>query len=266
MAEKKQILGIFLLALTFNMARAQNASPLGRFSVDFIKGCAPLTILVTDNLSELTPIYQYKGFNSNATNQTTYTYNTPGQFYIVQTIQIPTDRQDSLLIQVMEPVQPEFTLFTCETQGASVQVTDNYYDQYEIDYGDGTIVTVNSSVPITNHFYNSAGTYTITVRGIFTNAFDNCGISSKSFTTISNISPAIISLLEMQTNGDIILNYTLPQSILYDIQIAVENGNIFQKLKSISNQSSKDTIRNLNPSRNYCFRIISYDPCVNNTI
>jgi gliding motility-associated-like protein len=266
LAEKKQILGIFLLALTFNMARAQNASPLGRFSVDFIKGCAPLTILVTDNLSELTPIYQYKGFNSNATNQTTYTYNTPGQFYIVQTIQIPTDRQDSLLIQVMEPVQPEFTLFTCETQGASVQITDNYYDQYEIDYGDGTIVTVNSSVPITNHFYNSAGTYTITVRGIFTNAFDNCGISSKSFTTINNISPATISSLEMQTNGEIILNYILPQSVLYDIQIAVENGNIFQKLKSISNQSSKDTIRNLNPSRNYCFRIISYDPCVNNTI
>jgi len=245
---------------------AQTSSPLGRFDVDYARGCAPLTIRVTDLSGSGVSVYEYQGTGSGTTNQPTYTYNVPGQYYLVQTIQNFNPRQDSLLIKVFPPDPPEFELLTCESLGASIQIIDNQYEKYEIDYGDGTIITVNANQSVPDHFYAVQGTYSITVLGQYNNAANNCGSNTQSFNTINSILPANLNQLEVLNNGNILLNYTLNQDIIYDIQIAVENGSTFQKLKTISNQSSVDTVRNLSQNRNYCFRIISYDPCAGNTI
>jgi len=64
----------------------------------------------------------------------------------------------------------------------------------------------------------------------------------------------------------IILTYSLPQNIFYNLKIAINNDNNFQKLKAIDNSSTQDSIIGLSPSNTYCFRITSFDPCNSNTI
>ena len=48
-----------LLLGTFGQSFGQTSSPLGRFEVDYIKGCTPLTVSITDLLGDPTAQYLY---------------------------------------------------------------------------------------------------------------------------------------------------------------------------------------------------------------
>ncbi len=255
-----------LTLFTASISNAQNTSALGRFEVDVIRGCAPLSIQVTDNSGSGVSVFQYEGSASTQTNLLNYTYTTPGTYVLIQTIQNLVPRQDSLIIEVFDPIPPDFTVLTCENEGVSVQINDANYEQFMIDYGDLNAVTVNRADPVPTHFYAAPGTYTITVRGLYNNAADNCAQNTQQVQTISTISPASLQSLYMLPNDRIALNYTLPQSIFYDLEIAVNGSSTFQKLKDISNTSSTDTISGLDLNQRYCFRVTSFDPCTNNTI
>jgi len=256
---------VVLLAAIANTCFGQVTSPLGRFTVDFNRGCNPLSIKVTDNSGAPVVVFQYEGSGSVPDSSTTHIYNQTGSFWLVQTAQNFNPRQDSLLIEVFDPIPPAFEVFTCEGDGVSVQINDGNYDQYLVNFGDNTTVLVNSTNPVPTHFYSSGGTYTISVEGRFLNGVNNCGQQMTSIQSITTISPAQFNQLSV-SNNNLILNFTLPQNIFYDLEIAVDNDTIFQKLKDLSNSAVSDTVKNLDLKNNYCFRITSFDPCNLNKI
>jgi len=243
----------------------QNISALGRFSVDFSKGCAQMQIQITDISGSPISAFQYEGNSSTPTNLLNYTYTVPGTYIIIQTIQDILPRQDSLVIEVLDPLPPEFNILTCENEGVVVQITDSNYDGFVIDYGDMTNITITAGQSVPNHFYSSSGSYNITVKGLFNNGPGNCGQTAKQINTITSIFPATIQTLQM-AEDKILLSYSLPQNIFYNLEITINNNNNFQKLKAIDNSSTQDSIIGLNPSITYCFRITSFDPCNSNTI
>jgi len=224
-----------------------------------------MQIQITDMSGSPISAFQYEGNSSTPTNLLNYTYTIPGTYVIIQTIQDILPRQDSLVIEVLDPLPPDFNILTCENEGVVVQITDSNYDGFAIDYGDMTNITITAGQSVPNHFYSSVGNYTITVKGLFNNGPGNCGQTAKQIGTITSIFPATIQTLQMAGNK-IIFTYSLPQSIFYNLEIAINNDNNFQKLKSIDNSSTQDSIIGLSPSNTYCFRITSFDPCNSNTI
>jgi gliding motility-associated-like protein len=264
-----------LMTCVSSVAQAQFTSRLGRFQVDQVKGCVPLTVKVTilspwkcDGANPCDA--QYEGIPPSRSlinpPDFTYSYTTSGTFTLKVLIQ--TFGYDDITITAVPNTQPQFDVFSCGGNQVSVNIPDTNYNQYEIDYGDGTPLKV---VPVGNlakdtHSYASQGPKTITVRGRNTGAANNCSPTSKTINALATLPPAAISLLTVQDASSIKLDFNGLPNIQYKIEIATNNGTTFQLLKTSFNVTT-ETISNLKTDDNYyCFRIGVFDPCANTTV
>jgi len=166
---RKKALYILLLALVGSFAAwAQNPliSPLNRFEVDVIRGCAPLTVNVTNISGNNTDQYFYDvdtcvvgspKYNpalcpqTSATTTTTFTYNQPGTYSLVQVLSTGVPRTDTLVIEVFDAQTPQFELRLCNNYQVQVLINDTFYDQFLIDYGDGSAPTSSLNIKNLTH-------------------------------------------------------------------------------------------------------------------
>ncbi|MDN5201362.1 gliding motility-associated C-terminal domain-containing protein [Fulvivirgaceae bacterium BMA10] len=262
---------LFLVNLTTFHLSAQNTSAGGRFEVDYIAGCAPLTIQVTpiDGLGSIVRQYDYDR-NGSFVNDENFTFTQAGTYTILQVIQNVVPRTDSITVTVYDPVPPTFSVFNCESNSIQVDIDDTTYDQYEIDFGDGSpLVTINQGQIVPTHNYALQGSYPISVRGIYNSAFDNCGTNTTTTNTINILQAARLSLLEVThisaDTGKIQLNYTTNPDVVYQLEQSLNGISNFQFVKFI-NDPATCIIDNLNTRDNfYCYRINAFDAC-NGTI
>jgi gliding motility-associated-like protein len=250
-------------------------STKGRFKVDYIKGCAPLTITITDaNLittGECTPgkpcLMDYQGNNSQQQNLFTFTYSTPGTYKL--SVLYQSIGADDITITVVENTQPSFEIYSCAGNKVSLKVNDNKYQQYVIDFNnDGT---PESTQPFSNsitaqHSYAAAGTFNIGVRGrylISSGSSDNCTAKVQSFTPLNVLPTPSISTLTAIDATSLKLDYTLQSHIQQRLEIAVNNSSTFQLFQTLY-ETSTTTVPNLKVDDNYyTFRLSAYDPCLN---
>ncbi|MEM6298789.1 MAG: PKD domain-containing protein, partial [Bacteroidota bacterium] len=135
---------IFVMSLSGSTLWGQASD----FTVDVSGGCAPLTITVTDN-SGAAPgnvLYDY-GDGSARTTNTTHTYQTAGDYTITQFVGSGSGGNASTLdnpIVVQDGGAVDFTVSGCPSQGVLLELTDQNYDSYIVDFGDGTTTTLNS--------------------------------------------------------------------------------------------------------------------------
>ena len=255
-----------LLWLTHHSATAQNPSAGGRFEVDYLRGCAPFTVNITQvGLPGLTRTYDYDGDGLFEGDVTTYTFDTPGTFTIVEVMANQIPREDSITIEVLESREPVFTVRNCASNSVKVDVTDTYYDQFFIDFGDGNNLTINQGDDVPPHSYGAQNNYTITVRGIFAGTQDNCADRAISINTVNNLIPATINSLNVTTidpgAGSLELSYSLSPDIIYDLEQAVNGAQNFQRIETLTEPNLR-TIDNLNTRDNYyCYRINAIDAC-----
>ena len=133
---------ILLLLISFASVAQPYISRLGRFQVDQVKGCAPLTVTITNaNLSTVGEctgtkpcLMNYEALGQ-LQNTFTYVYTTPGTFKLSVLYQSQVTGPDDITITVLPNIQPNFEIYTCSSNGVSVKVTDKNYDQYFIDFG-----------------------------------------------------------------------------------------------------------------------------------
>ena len=270
---------LVLLIITLgHVAQSQTISPNGSFQVDYVRGCAPLTVTVTNlNATEAdsywydadtcivsSPKYDATICGSMArSSNTTFTYTEPGTYTLVNQFLIALPRNDTLTIEVFEPLPPEFNISLCRSNALQVNITDTYYEQYEIDYGDGSPLTSN-----TNHTYAASGTYSITVRGQFLNSPNNCGSTTEMISTVNTLTPAMINQIEViqvdNGSGSIQLDYSLNPGISYTLEVSENGITGFVGLGGITGTSQ--LLENLDTQSNYyCYRIIATDVCNNET-
>jgi len=270
------IIWVILLGLSVP-GWGQTSSPLGRFEVDYVKGCSPLTITVTDILGDPTAQYLYDAdtcvmsspkYNPTlcppitATTNTMYTYTQPGTYSLVQVISTGI-RGDTIVIEVLPPQPPEFNITLCNKYGVAVNITDTYYDQFLIDYGDG-------SPPTTDSIHNYAAvsmSYPISVSGFFNNGPVNCGNSTISLTPVDNIPTATLSQVTVTSQGRldgvIDLDFNLSPNVNYVLEMSTNGTASFSDVGPLSGVSQ--SISGINTMDNlYCFRIAAVDLCNNN--
>jgi len=266
---------IILLIILFSATAGQSqfVSRLGRFQVDQVRGCAPFTITITNTnlitVGECTPgkpcLMDFLGNNTQQQNQFTFSYTTPGTYKL--SVFYQSILSDDIIVTVDPNVQPAFEVYTCTNSQVSVKVTDKSYDQYAINFGDGSPVV---QIPFSNnqiaqHAYAAPGNFTISVRGKKLNAANNCNSLSKPFQAIPVLPTTQVRSLTAIDASTLRLDFAPQTNIQYKLEIAINSTN-FQQFQTLYGVNTI-TIPSLRLDDNYyCFRLSSFDPCSGQSI
>ncbi|MBS1977447.1 MAG: gliding motility-associated C-terminal domain-containing protein [Bacteroidetes bacterium] len=269
---KSCCLWLAAMALTSIAAAQPYVSRLGRFQVDQKKGCAPLTINLTNLLAgDCTPgkpcVMDYEGNNNQQQNVFTYTYTKPGTYKL--TVLYQSIGADDITITVDQNTPPNFEIYACAGAMATIKVTDNAYDQYVIDFNnDGTpeyILPFSNNILTPSHSYTPAGTYTTSVRGRRLGSADNCTPKTQPFTTMASLPIPKINTLTSVDAANVKLDFTISANVLYRLEIATNSSSSFQLYQTLYGVNTLN-IANLKLDDNYyCFRLGAFDPCNNNS-
>jgi gliding motility-associated-like protein len=256
------------------LAAAQVTSRLGRFQVDKIKGCAPFTVnITTTNLittGECTGskpcLMTFEG-TTQVENTFQHIYNTPGTYTL--SVLYQSIGADDIIITVDPNIQPNFEVYRCSSNDVVIKVTDNNYEQYVINFADGSpeVAIPFSNNAIAQHDYanTTPATYNIAVRGRDSdpNAADNCTARNEAVTTLTAIPNASITAINATSNTGVQLAVAASTQILHRLEIAVNNSTSFQVLQNVYNSTTIDVSNLLLQTNYYCFRLSAFDPCTN---
>ena len=263
-------IAFFLYCATYILANAQPyGSRDGRFEVDQIVGCAPLTVnvaIIAPNVCSAAVPCEFFYEGNPIQNVFSHEYTQPGT-YSLRILFQDIDQTDQITITVLPNTKPEFEIYSCSGNAVQVRVTDTNYDQYVIDYNDASPVVVvpSGNLATDTHNFGSQGNKTITVRGRNLGAADNCNDSSKVVNAVPTLPVPTITQLTVLNENDIQLDFANEDNILYRLQIGL-NGTGFQNLQNVY-ETSTTTINNLKTDDNfYCFRLGVFDPCNNTTV
>ena len=238
---------------------------VGNFSVDKVTGCTPLTVQVANILVSDNYLYSYdNGVSWVPTANFTFTQS--GTFWLkhLAFANQGTQNLDSVQIEVLDPISPSFEAISCNGNAVAVNITDMYYDSFDVDYGDGSaIIPVIGGTNPPVYTYPVPGTFAVVVTGLFNFSPTVCATSSINFTPVDTLVPAQISSIEVQGDS-IIVGHSLSPNIDYDLEISINGFGNFQSYSKISAPSGSTTIPNLFTASNYyCFRITAFDACSN---
>jgi gliding motility-associated-like protein len=260
-------IGLYITLFWSITSQAQYISIGGDFSIDNQRGCRDMFVTVTNTVpppDSVVVIFLYEGRNSPPTSDTTFLYTSTGNFWLYRFIQNDSNRVDSMLVEVLDPIIPDFELHSCNNNDLEVEIMNSAYDIYEIDYGDGTViqVPVNTFPPI--HSYLSSLPVTVTVTGLYNTSVNRCGTNSITFTPVNQVQPAQINVLSVLDNQSLVIQYVAAPNTITSLEVSLNNTGNFQLFKNLVQGTSADTLLNLQlPITTYCFRVVSHDACSN---
>ncbi|MGD9327837.1 MAG: T9SS type B sorting domain-containing protein [Cyclobacteriaceae bacterium] len=271
---------ILILSGWQSLLFGQVSSQLGRFEAEYNQGCDPFKIILTetDTFPDETVIQYdftnngiFEGFEDGE--EISYIYDTPGNYTIIQLTGIDEpgfSKTDTMEVIVRESVNPDYSIFTCENNGAKIEILPDAYDQHKIYFTPSDSVIVNSGEPVPAFIY-PPGTHSVTVKGLFDGAKENCASVTKAFTTINNLIPAdldqVALLNKNNITGSVELQYDLQPDIIYDLQTAIDFPAGFQSMEFLDNSSSSLIIDSLDTENNInIFRIAAFDACQNTNL
>lgn len=251
-------------------ASAQYLSNKGWFQVTENKGCVPFTVNITIQAPAVCDgtnscAMDFEGNNQTQTLTFSYTYTQPGTYDL--RILFQAIDWDTLQITAYPDVQPAFDVYRCGGNQVSYRITDTSYDQYLVDYNDGSPIDLKPSGALATgtHTYAASGSQTISVRGRNLNAQDNCTAMSHTFDAVATLPVPVIDRLTVLDPSTIQLDFLNESFIQYRLEIALNNASTFQFVRNLYNETTT-TISNINTENNYyCFRIGAVDPCAGTT-
>ncbi|UXP31748.1 gliding motility-associated C-terminal domain-containing protein [Reichenbachiella agarivorans] len=270
----KSILLAFFIVCIPQLVSGQYASIQNRFSVDYIKGCTGWQVNVTINDPGgvfQSPKFYYTGFDLNKLPETDlfHTYDSPGEYYLTmfvdnKTGEFENNQLDSILVEVVAPAEPSFIIHNCDDHHVKVQIDDDYYDSYKVNFTATDSEIVNPNSFSNSYDYGAQGDYRIDVQGLFVDASPNCTVLNRGFTSVDKIVDPIITSVETQKNhpktGNVQMAHTLGENSIYHLYQSDNNSSSFDTLQSVT--GAETLIDQLNTTNNYyCFQIKTYDAC-----
>ncbi|QMW00655.1 T9SS type B sorting domain-containing protein [Spirosoma foliorum] len=217
------LLGLLLLCKSPS-TQAQNAciNPLfpGNFSLTKDKVCVgtPVEVKTGPNIINVGYNFQYDGKSPlgqvTFASSTTATYAQPGSYTIIQ---YGSGGGGTVLckeVTVLPVDQVKFAAKSCSGRRAMIvpdASTLGQYDQYEVYWGDGVreLKTRAQMALELSHTYTNAGTYTLTVQGIY-NAPASCRstlTTAPPITVAANAAQPTITALKTTSDNSIDITY-----------------------------------------------------------
>ena len=249
-----------------------------RFEIDYVEGCSPHTITITNLVEAEVVQYQIAKKGLPFTNppiggglgeigkKVTYTFREPGEYIIRQIASnLPIV---SLSVRVYNPQAPNIELSTCSGNTVSVSFKPNMgspFGRVMVDFGDGSQPKFINANEKLNYTYQRSGAYKIEAKGVFdigTNV--NCNAFSETVNVFQSLPKAEIQEIRILNNGQINLSFDGLDNNKYAIQYAAAGSSNFMAANANFTERGKAIISNLNPVGNsFCFRILSLDECGN---
>lgn len=270
MIQRASISVFLLLCVVSFAARAQHFSDNGRFQLDKVQGCAPLSINITINAPSICGpgnacVVDFDEGAGGEAFTTTHNFTTPGTYKM--TILFGSTTRDEIIITVLPDIQPEFEVYGCTGGGNTVvvNITDTNYDEYTISYSDGFSIPVSSGATDT-HSFGTGGPKTVSVKGRKFGYEDNCTPKIVSLTVSPTLPDGSITQLVVPNPNEIALTFNTGDFTLYKLEVATNSSSNFQTFKNIYNTTSL-TVDNLRTDNNfYCFRLGKFDACTNTVL
>lgn len=263
---------VLLIILGIAVARVGWAQPYpsvnGRFMVNQIEGCAnpssPFTVNITIGSSDLCDASNSCDMDFEGNSQTqnlvfSHTYTQPGVYRLRVIFQAAGS--DEITITVVPSIEPAFDIYSCGGNQVQVKVTDTNYDQYSINYNDGSPLVTAASGLRRDHIY-TGGPHTISVRGVNTNAANNCAIKEDTI-NVRTLAATRFEQLEALNASQIKLDFAPNYHVQQRLFVSINNTTTFQQLENEYNVATT-TLTGLTPDNNYyCFRLDAVNPCTN---
>ena len=255
----------------------QVTSPLGRYEVDYARGCVPLTINVTEILPTTGFPVQYF-YNARATSPSgsislTHTYNTPGTYYLVQLIgnDALSPKTDTLKIEVFNATEPNYNYFYCDNREINVTIDDDTYDSYMVSFAGNPATNILNGQSV-NYSYGVADALSIQVRGMYSGAPDQCGESFLILTDVKDVliapDPSFVNLTQAcEEQFHLEVSATTEQGVTYEIEWNKDGGAytpLFEGQFSGSMVFKNVDFTTSNTS--YCVRVNAVDYCDNTRV
>ncbi|QHT66500.1 T9SS type B sorting domain-containing protein [Rhodocytophaga rosea] len=252
------------------------AQPGPCFTATITRGCAPLTIDVTNCSTDGTEIGYIYGNTNIITAATSHTFTIPGKYTIKQVGNyLSSGGGDTLTrtdyIEVLATPAPAFQVSSCRGNTVNVKITEPVYDFYIVNFGDGTTQTLAPNGSI-NHTYINIIQQTIIVTGQY-NIQPNppggvCGNSSSQIITpIQELITPRINRIEVKNTTEIELQFQALSYLSYKIFQKNSIGSLYQEVASIPNPpdgTTISTITGLNTRQTtYIYKIVATDICNN---
>lgn len=258
-------LHILLLLTLPALAGAQVFSSKGRFSVEFDRGCRPMTVNVSEHDPFGSVTRQYYYFEgAGITNSQTFTYNDAGVYQIVQLVgQDGVDKYDTLFVEALESRKPEIEIKKCSGLEVSVTSIDTYYDSIRVYF-----TMTDSSTLIRNEYaeftFSSSGSQAIGIKGFFDYADEVCSTYFEEIVPIPTLqAPDILSASIKETCRDQFSLYIDLSEIdtLINYRINIDQGSTSQIFEGFITETSLVFTDIPFTKGSYCINIEAYDPC-----
>jgi gliding motility-associated-like protein len=267
------IIAIFLWFFTHIIALAQ---PGPCFTANITRGCAPLTIEVTNCSTDGTEIGYIYGATNTITAASSFTFTTPGKYTVKQVGNyLSSGGGDTLTrtnyIEVLATPPPVFQVSSCRGNTVNVKITEPVYDFYIVNFGDGNTQTLNPNGNI-NHTYATINQQTITVTGQYSIQPNPpggvCGNSSSQvITPIQELIKPVINRIEVKNTTEIEIQFQALSYLSYKIFQKTSISSLYQEVASISkppNGTISQTISSLNTEQTvYVYKVVATDICNN---
>ncbi|MBT5507453.1 MAG: T9SS type B sorting domain-containing protein [Flammeovirgaceae bacterium] len=231
---------IFVVLILPFVAVAQ-ISQDASFSVAYQRGCAPLTVNIQELIDygdEVPRNYIYEANLGTVTSvDTFYTYEEPGDYLIYQIISEGDDREDSLWIQVSDPVSPEFSYFYCDRQHLSIEILDDYYDSYRVYTSTDTFMHSKEEANPFTIEVPEVDSIDLIIEGFYNGGQPNCGSSPVQsalmleLTNYSTVDSAYVNYvcqnevsLQIYYEADSITYYNIEYQSIPDVFTPIYDG------------------------------------------
>jgi hypothetical protein len=161
--------------------------------------------------------------------------------------------------EALAPTPPAFSVLLCEGQQVRVRIDSGAYEEYQIDYGDGSPVDIINSPATLGalHTYSNTQQRTITVTGRYVPG--NCGASSsRQVVPLGSIPTPSISALK-SSQGRNTLEWSTQSGIRY---VIYRDG---LALDTLTAQAALTSFADVPPDVNlksYCYQVASIDGCL----
>ena len=223
---------IFVILILPFIAVAQ-ISQDASFSVAYQRGCAPFTVNIQELIDygdEVPRNYIYEANLGTVTSvDTFYTYEEPGDYLIYQIISEGDDREDSLWVQVSEPVSPIFSYFYCDRQHLSIKILDDYYDFYQVYTSTDTFMHLKEEANPFTIEVPEVDSIDLIIEGFYNGGQPNCGSSPVQ-------SALMLELTNYSTVDSAYVNYVCQNEVSLQIYYEADSTTYY----NIEYQSTTD--------------------------
>lgn len=248
-----------------HLAEGQILSAKGRFSIAFDRGCAPLTVQVTElhtpSGENESIVYRYYEGDTD-TGALSYTYREPGLYMISQLL---NSSPDSLYVEVLASEEPNVQISKCGNRQLHITSQDHYYDSVRVRIDDDVYRLANDETVV---YELPAGEPSIVeLKGLFNNADEMCDEYYYEVNASEELAtPTVLSceIKDVHCEGNYNLTLQLSEvDPFVNYRIAFEQESTAHIYDGYLTTTSPSFVDFEFTTGAYCVYLEAYDPCNN---